>query len=283
MKVQPVFNGLSRWFWVSLVMLALVLPASSAAAQDDVDTDALRGLIADATKLAYEEKYDEAILKYIEAKTILDDPLLDYNIARCYHKKGDCPSATRFYKTVVENPATAEEDRKAAEGYLAELGECKTEPAGPGPGDVVAVGPGDGTEGNGDTGKGGGEGDSDTQTVGSDGGGSAYTYVAWGATLTGGALILTGLALDVTAGSLIDDYEAAALAGNQAEFDALRDDIDSRRTTIFALYGVGAAAAIAGGIMLVLDDDGDKDAPAVGAAPFWTPDGGAGAMIEGRW
>ena len=257
----------------ALLMLSVASLPSSAQAND---TEAFRKLIAEATRLAYEQKFDEAIGKYFEAKTIRDDPLLDYNIARCYHKKGDCESAMRFYTLVLENSASSEEDRASASEYKAELGECKPKEADP---IVVDKGEGEG-EGEGDK---KGEGVGQGGGVGGDEGGSGFTYAAWGTTIAGGLVLLTGVGLDVGSAGLIDDYKAAAEAGDADTFEELSGDIEDRQATIFALYGVGAAALVAGVVMIVLDDGGGGvDAPAVGISPLLSP-GAAGALIEGRW
>lgn len=245
------------------------LPA--AVAQEDTSEE-FRRMIADATKLAYEGRYDEAILKYIEAKTVVDDPLLDYNIARCYHKKGDCKAATRFYKVVIENPATGDEERREARTYLEELGDCSVTPP---EDDVVVEEQGKPEEQS--------EPDGQSEVAASEPseGGSSLGTVGLVTMVSGGVIVASALALDVASAGLADDFEAAAARGDEAEFNRLSEDIDSRKRAVFALYGVGAAAAVTGVVLWVLADDGE-DAPAVGAAPLITP-GGGGLVFEGRF
>lgn len=250
--------------------LALTTPAWSLYAQgpamnDQERTELFRRLIADATKLAYEGRYDEAILKYIEAKTIYDDPLLDYNIARCYHQKGDCNAARRFYQIVIDNQGAAEEDRAQARNYLEELASCQPEPTEP-----VVVKP---DPVNPDP--------VDPDPVADDGPG-AWTVAAWTMTGVGGALVVTGLALDVAGAGLIDEYEQAAEQGDRARFDQLRQDIDGRQTLVFVLYGVGVATAAVGAVMVLMDGGDDEPAVGGGWSPWVTP-GGAGAVFEGRF
>lgn len=234
-------------------------------AQEDLSEE-FRRMIADATKLAYEGRYDEAILKYIEAKTLIDDPMLDYNIARCYHKKGDCKAATRFYQVVIDNPSTGDEERREARTYLEELGDCAVTP----PVDDKVV-------------EDQGQPDEQIEEPASQQaeGGSSLGTVGLVTMISGGVIVASALALDVASAGLADDFEAAAERGDEAEFNRLSEDIDSRKTAVFALYGVGAAAAVTGVVLWVLADD-DEEAPAVGAAPLITPHGG-GVVFEGRF
>lgn len=239
--------------------LVLFLAAATLLATTPVEAQNLkrmRKVVGEATRLALEGKYDDAISKYIEAKTIQDDPLLDYNIARCYHKKGECEAAVRLYTTVIDRPDSDPETIADAERYREELGTCgvpepvepavveppKEEPV------VVAVEP-----------------PPDEM--------STMAYAGWGATIGGGALILTGFAVDVGSSSLGDDLEAAAARGDRAEYDQLQDDIDSRQTTILVMYGLGAAAAAAGGVLLYLDMTATSEESTVTFLPTLGPDG----------
>jgi hypothetical protein len=92
----------------------------------------------------------------------------------------------------------------------------------------------------------------DVETVDDTPGMSGWDYAAWGLTIGGGALIVAGLATDVSGGGLVDEYEDAASSGDASSYDSLRDDIESRQLTVYSLYGLGGAAAIAGVAMLVL-------------------------------
>jgi tetratricopeptide (TPR) repeat protein len=256
----------SRFFIALLAVFVMVTaPGLGTLPAQAQDSDAYRKLIAEATRLAYEKKYDEAIGKYFEAKTIQPDPVLDYNIARCYDKMGNCESATRHYNMVLDSEDAAPEDRTSAEKYLVDLGECEevsevvaVETPEVAPEDVPVV----------------------TESVESDSG-SAMTGVAWGSTIAGGVFILSGLGLDVASASLADDYRAAAESGDTAAFDKIGGDIESRQSTVLILYGVGGAALTAGVVMLLLGDD-DKGSDSVGIAPVLTP-GLTGAVVEGRF
>lgn len=257
MSVRPAVYPLSTVLMAFVLSAgALALSGSPAQAQD---TERLRSVIAEATKLAYEGKYDDAITKYIEAKTIADDPLLDYNIARCYHKKGDCEGARRFYEAVLERGAADPDTLSDAREHENELGVCKTE-------EVTAVDPVGPT-------------DPDASvTERSDQGMSAMAYGGWGSAIGGGLFIATGLALDISGASLQEDYKDAADRGDQAEYDSLKADIDSRKTTVYVLYGVGVVSAITGGVLLYLDSRTEASTTGASLAPSLGPDG-AGAVL----
>jgi hypothetical protein len=233
--------------WILAVTVALCSLPSVAFADD---TEAFRDTITEATKLAYEGKFDAAIIKYIEAKTLRDDPVIDYNIARCYHKKGDCKAAMAAYKTFVSRVDAAEADVEAAQDYLVELGDCGVEAP------IVEADPVlDPVEPD--------PVDPDPEPGAQTDEASAYEYTAWGLTIGGGVLLATGIALDLAGASLVDDYEAAAAAGDKSAYEGFRDDIEGRQFTVYTLYGLGAAATISGVVMLMLapDDAGSAFVP----------------------
>lgn len=247
----------------------LVATAQAQDAPSEVDTDKLRSLIAEATRLAYEGKYDEAIDRYFEAKTVHDDPRLDFNIARCYHKKGDCQSAIKFYKAVLERSDAAPEDHADAKKYLTELADCPVD------GGAVQAGGGGITQ------------DPQQPEPGPDPAdpkpaapSPVLAYVGWGATALGGVLLLGGLGLDVGGAGLVQDYEDAASAGDTDAYNSLRDDIESRQGLVFGLYGAGAALTLTGVLLLLLDDSGESPQPtSLRVLPSLHPQG-AGASVH---
>jgi len=242
-----------------------VIPQSVAHAQD---MDKFRELIAEATKLAFEGKYDEAITKYFEAKTIQDDPLLDYNIARCYHKLNNCQQAKRFYQSVISSKSADEETRTESSKFVTELGECPVEAT------VVDNGTNNGVK---DPPPDDGHKTPPVETQPLDDGMSGMALAGWGSLIGGGVLILSGVGLDVASAGLVDDLQGYADSRDTANYNSTQDTIDGRKTTIYILYGVGALAAAVGGTLLVLDmtsDDGSAQLiPTIG------PDS-AGAMVR---
>jgi tetratricopeptide (TPR) repeat protein len=229
-----------------------------------VDTDKLRSLIAEATRLAYEGQYDEAIDRYFEAKTVHDDPRLDFNIARCYHKKGDCQSAVRFYQAVLERTDAAPEDHADARKYLEELADCSM-------GDDQEVA-GGGTQ----------EPQDPQPTPQPEGATPVLTYAGWGATALGGLLLLGGLGLDLGGAGLVQDYEDAAASGDATSYDALRGDIESRQGLVFGLYGAGAALTLTGVVLLLLDGGESPQPTRLRLTPSLSPEG-AGASVHWRF
>ncbi len=273
--IARVSRCLSRWMAAVLMAAVCAVSFGSAAAAQDVEE--LRRLIAEATRLAVEGKYDDAITKYFEAKTVLDDPRLDYNIARCYQQKGDCQTAKRVYLLVSKNENSDLEDKKQAEKYLAELGECKIV-ADPKTEQAKQTPP---TE-------------DPTQETGSDrenDAGKSLTYAAWGTTITGGALLLTGFGLDVISGGLADELEAAASSNDRPRFDRTRETIEGRQTTLLVLYIVGALATSAGVALFFLDEpaesatgtQSDAEQEATWKVEPWVSPSEAGLWFQGRF
>jgi tetratricopeptide (TPR) repeat protein len=232
--------------------------AQEAAAQEEPDK--LRALIAEATRLAVEGQYDEAIDRYFEAKTIRDDPRLDFNIARCYHKKGDCPSAVQFYKAVRARSDADPQDTADADRYLKALGQCPVQ----GPEEVVVAPPAQPPASN----------------------DSGFRWVGWGLTTAGALTLAAAIWLDLDGESLIKDYEAAGARGDEAAYNDLRTQIEAQQVGVGYLYGGGGALLLGGLLILLLDGYGEGGAPAQGAAwrvsPALTP-GGAGAALEARF
>jgi len=74
----------------------------------------------------------------------------------------------------------------------------------------------------------------------------------------GGAVLLGAIIHDAAGGGTIDDYEAAAAAGDEDEFNSLREDLDSAKTLSFILYGVGIAG-VAAGLVVYLTAGGASD------------------------
>ncbi len=245
-------------------LLPLLAPAQAVA--QDKREETFRQLIAEATKLAFEGKYDDAITKYIEAKTLQPDPLIDYNIARCYQKLGQCEAAKRFFQVVIDDKKTDAETRAQSERYVQELGACPetavVENTNPHPVEATP--------------------DPAPPPAPQQDGMSTLGLAGWVTLGVGGLVTLGGVGLDVASASLADDLEVAAAAGDKAAYDQLQSDIDSRKTTIFVLYGVGGAALVTGAVLLVLDATGD-DAPATSGLTPLLLDGGAGAAWGGTF
>lgn len=255
---------------VALLTTAIVqvgLPHGVAQAQD---MDKFRQLIAEATKLAFEGKYDEAITKYFEAKTIQDDPLLDYNIARCYHKLGNCQQAKRFYESVIASKGADDETRGESKKYVAELGECPVE-------QKVVKNDNPPPDPNANNAQNDGDKTPPPENPPVDDGMSGMALAGWGALIGGGVLILSGVGLDIASAGLVDDLQTYADAGDTQKYNSTQDDIDSRKTTIYVLYGVGALAAAVGGTLIVLDLSSDSGSAQL--VPTIGPDS-AGAMVR---
>lgn len=78
------------------------------------------------------------------------------------------------------------------------------------------------------------------------GGGGTLGLVVAG---VGGAVLIGAIIHDVISQGTIDDYEAAAGAGNISEYNQLAEDISSAQTLSMILYGVGAVGVVTGAIL----------------------------------
>lgn len=103
----------------------------------------------------------------------------------------------------------------------------------------------------------------------------------------GGAVLLGAIIHDATSQSVIDDYETAAAAGNQEDYNDLADDISSAKTLSWVLYSIGAAGVVAGLVVYFTAGGGyvdDTDCTAV----CWdwgvgTPGADAGVWLGGTF
>lgn len=93
--------------------------------------------------------------------------------------------------------------------------------------------------------------------------------------LGGGAgLLIVGLIYDAANNHLLDDRQAADDSGDDNEFYRIQEDIEYVQVVEALLFGTGVAAALTGSVLLfVLGDDASELQPEVGWAP--TRNGGS--------
>ena len=117
-----------------------------------------------------------------------------------------------------------------------------------------------------------------------------FKWEPWSLVATGGALIIGGTVMQLVAWSrnedLLSSYPMepetyAKFLENKAAYEgAFENDVKPLRTTSFILYGVGGAAALAGGIWLLVDRPKDRGrSRGLTLAPMAVP-GGAGALVN---
>ena len=105
------------------------------------------------------------------------------------------------------------------------------------------------------------------------------------ATFIGGAIVDSGLS------GTIEDFEDAAEAGNEAEYNSLKDDITSGQSLAVILYAAGGVLAAGGAALIILgmQDSGGDSGEAADAGDhlaFPTPTllpSGAGIQFDWRF
>jgi tetratricopeptide (TPR) repeat protein len=288
MTTTAISMGMKVSLWARrLLVCALVLSmaapavwvAGAAHAQESFDDLVARGL-----KAYSDGQYDEAVEIFMKARVMDDQPDLLYNIARCYHKKGDCIAAQEHYKRFVSRPNATPELVEKTKGWVAELGECATTGT-----LALACTPGDATvsiDGDAQTGPCGkfdglkpGEhsllvtapgfkaqamtvrvevGRVTTATANlerAEAGATApvvedgANWLGWSLTGAGAALLIAGMSVDIA--NLSNQDELKTLDVGSAERAPVEDAYERNRAIIWALYGVGAAAAVTGVVFLI--------------------------------
>ncbi len=258
-------------FALVLLLGSLTLTATATANQDE----RFDSVIAEALRAYNEGNYDRAVTLYFEAKVIHDLAEIDYSIARSYHNLGNCEAAGRFYQRALDRGDDLPETyRGRTRDYLANLDQTCV------PKEVEVVTPTPPT----------------TPTeppppqqlpppVESGG----VDWLSIGVMAGGGALLLTGLGIDLASGSLVDEHKDlhtnTALGTDEerrAKIKSIEDDIATRRAIVFALYGVGGAALITGVVLAILRMDSEDDGSAWTVQPALQADG-AGLFLHTRW
>ncbi|MBN1944124.1 MAG: hypothetical protein JW797_00555 [Bradymonadales bacterium] len=102
----------------------------------------------------------------------------------------------------------------------------------------------------------------------------------------GGAVLIGAVVHDIVSQGTIDDYEAAAAAGDAAQYNSLRDDLSSAKTVSIILYAAGAATTAAG-LVVWLTAGGTSPAESIDCSSvswdfgFGLPSGEAGLWFSG--
>jgi len=114
----------------------------------------------------------------------------------------------------------------------------------------------------------------------------------WALVGGGAAVALVGGIVNMAANArneeLYEKYTGDEFAGmsgteRQALYDQEYDsDVQSKRIAGYVLYGVGGAAAVAGGVLLILNKKKGNAASGVSVAPMMGPDS-TGAMLSVEW
>lgn len=269
-------KSLGRFCLVFSVMLALVCPSAPLFADESFDA-----LVADGLKSYSDGQYDDAIKKFMQARVLDDQPDLLYNIARCYHKKGDCVAAKEHYKRFIAKPGATADRITQTETYITELGECATtgdlalactpanatvsidgdaqkgvcgkfEDLKPGQHSLLVVAPGYEALAmtvNVDVNKVTTASANLKRAEGAIDSGSGANWLGWGLVSGGAALVLGGVIVDIV--NLDNQSKLETLKKSDPERAEVEDAFERNQTILWVLYGAGAATAITGVVFLI--------------------------------
>lgn len=224
---------------------------------------------------AYEAlRYDDALTAWEKSYALSKLPALVFNIAQAQRlrgRPGDCTIATASYKKFIAlAPKSAE--RPQAEGFIAELAPCVEQEAKPAPvvppPTAATLPPATATQPPLPPQREGGGGGKGKRVAG---------YAVGGA---GIALALTGVYFGAKARRLGDEVSDECRDG--CDWNLVKDkdaEGKSAETTQYILYGVGAAAIVAGGVLWWM---GNKEAKSSNVAVTPTQ-GGAAISWSGTW
>jgi hypothetical protein len=270
-----------------VVVLGAVGTASPAYALDE---SAARQHFEKATEAFTRGRYDDAVREYLLAYRASNDSSLLFNVAQSHRLAGHYSSALQYYRMYLQNTPDAQ-DRKEVERQIKEMekklgGDQSTAPSKLPPPEKLAppplkpvpppaelpvtpppttVTPPPATP---DTGP--------HTTVESPFAGR-MKIIAGGVTLgVGVALVATGIAFGALAQKAGDDLTAANHAG--LPFDPNKQSEGKTDTIVEGVtLGIGAAAAIAGAVVLGLGIT-EKRAARVAVVPVISPTGAAASM-----
>lgn len=241
--------------WRGTLAVALaacfVLAAAPAVAQDDSRKEAAASMY----KVAQEEfgagNFAEALDKLIEVYELDPNPVILYNIGRCYEELGQLADAAEYFQRAAA-------DQNLPEQLYAEVGKRlpKLMPAlrlreaqalsssavtnGLSRGEEQALQAYVETK--------------ETGPVGPVATGPDPVFFWSGVALAGAGVVLTGVGLGVDSGlsDPIDELKDPATRSDRARVESLQSEIDSGQTLALTMYLAGAATLVAGGVLITL-------------------------------
>lgn len=251
--------------WARSTALAMLVAAPVQAQPGDETVSRIEELASRARTLYEAGDFGQSVAVYLEAYKLQPTAAVLYNVAVIYDRKlQEVDLAIDFYRRYIGSPDAAPDVVQRATARLQELKEQKEarrqadlatlsapppeqRPAGGAEAELTPM---------------------SGQSV------AGYVVLATGlAALAGGAVVGMVAADSADAFNTIDantDYESRK---------ALQDEASSRALVADVLMGVGAAAAITGLLLVVLDDGPDPAETALRFGP--TADGGVGVWLGG--
>lgn len=125
---KPAISNIIRLSGLTIALL--IIPASTATAQDFLKTEQKRSaeLIDQAVTLAYEGKFSQSLKLYIAADLIYPkDAVVVHSIARCYEMLSNCSMARTYFIKALHHPAPLPEEAQAkARDFLRNSLDCLT-------------------------------------------------------------------------------------------------------------------------------------------------------------
>ncbi len=248
--------------WAKTMVAALMLAAPVQAQPADDTVAQVEALAGEARALYDAGEFGQAVAKYLEAYKLQPTAAVLYNVAVIYDKKiQEIDLAIEYYRRYIASPdadpaavqrATARLQALKAEKEArrqADLSTLPTEPDPP-PGTTPVQPPPPG---------------------------STQTTVGWVLVGTGLVGLAGGGVMGYLAGDSADKFSAST---DFEEKVGHRDDAQSRALVADVAFGIGAAAAITGIVLIAIDDDPEASTSGtVGAGP--TPGGGFGVWLGG--
>lgn len=277
--MHALFDRTRRGILLTLCTLAIAFAASSPALAQPTDgpgdTTAEAERLAEQAQTAFaEERFSEAVKFYLKAYNLAPAAILLYNVAYIYDKKlSEYELASEYYRRYVR---ADDADPQVVEKALARIQELKDLEAKP-PVDPVPDPPDKDPKSNGNS----------TGVTGQTPGDGGQAVAGWATLIAGAALVAGGVTFGILANNTHSDFDNATTA---AEKQDLADTGETQALVSDVLNGVGAAAMIAGVVLIVTADSGGS---AMGQASAdetdWrfgagaTPDGsGAMVVVGGR-
>jgi hypothetical protein len=235
---------------VCLASLSSLARAQTGDAPPPPADDAFNRQVQTAIDLFQKQRYDDAIKAFRAAYAMKPEPEILYNIARVYERSGQIDEALQAYRDFLAVPGSTSALRTKAQENLAALNKEKSLRE---QGSAPPTGPGGSTR---ETRSGAPIGAETTVQ-------ESRSNVPWILMGIGAVGIASGIVLGVVAQGNKNDYDkAVTVADKNSDKDA------GQRNAAIAdvCYGVGAASAIVGAVLLILS--GEKSSAPQAVVPM---------------
>lgn len=259
--------------WTSLLLLALLLPPVTAAAETDEELAKRYYKLGET--LYNRSEFDGALRQFKRSYDYSQKPALLFNIARCHESLGQHVEAITAYEKYLESSPPQPENIQARIKNLRRLldkkqqGSAPPEPVTPPPEPEPVTAPPEPVTP-----------PPEPDAPVDEGGSRPLRLTGWILAGTGVALVITGVALGVAAQSKASDLEKANKAGEEYDEDTYNQGKSMEGAAIGTLV-VGGLAAAAGAVLVVLDWRAQSKKRQAWIAPMLTADcGGIAAGLR---